>query len=196
MKYSIETNIPFKNTSVFSNRNNIVISPYSNRIRNLGHRRWLLKYKNKKYYKTNPELYRIMLGTFGYSKPRVSVTFSKNGRKYKFGATLRNMVFNTESNLKNNNNRKHYLIFYLDPFNKEININFKNVKGAKITFINKILQEPRFKYGYCHNDRWRSCHIKDYLGNTKYYQGHITDISTCKPFDTHKGPFNSYCANF
>lgn len=195
MKYSIETNIPFPLTSIISNKHGLVISPYSNKLRNLGHKRWKLKYKNKIFYKTNPELYRIMQGTFGFSNPRTIVSFRKNNKNYKFTAVLRNMVFHTQHNLKHNNPRKHYLVFYLDPLNKKINLNFKQVKRVNISFYNKILKGPRFQYGYCHNDRWKPCKLKNYLGNTEYFQGHIKDISFCKPFDTHKGNFNIYCAN-
>ncbi|GAG35262.1 unnamed protein product [marine sediment metagenome] len=194
MNYSIETNIPFPQTSIISNKQGLVISPFSNKLKNIGNKRWKLKYKNKIFYKTNPELYRIILGTLGYSNPKTIISFSKNNRKYKFKAILRNMIYNTQHNLKNNKTTKHYLVFYLDPINKNININFKKVNKLNLTFNNKILKSPRFQYGYCDNDRWKSCKPIDYLGKTKYYQGHIQDISFCKVYDNRKGPFNMYCA--
>jgi len=195
MKYTIETNRFFRNTSIFTSHNHIVVSPFSYKIRNLGEKRWKLKYRGKIFYKTNVELDRIMKGTLGYSNPKVLVSFSVNKKRFRFSAILRNMTFHTESNLKNHRKKKHYLFFYLDPINKDINVNFNKVNRTNITFVNKILKPPRYQYGYCDGDRWKPCKVTDYLGKTKYFQGHVQDISFCKPFDHHKGPFNIYCAN-
>ena len=195
MKYTITTNIPFGLASIFADKYGIVVSPYSYKLRNLGHNRWKLKYKNKQFYKTNPEVGRIMRGNFGDSNPKKVITFTRNGKLYKLTGVLRNMVYHTDDNLKNNQAKKHYLIFYIDPSNKKINMSFKQVKKLNISFLNRVLSGPRFQYGYCHYNRWKPCNVLDYLGKTKYFQGHIQDISFCKPFDHHKGPFNPYCVN-
>jgi hypothetical protein len=190
MSFNFTSNRTFKKGIIVQENQHMVLSIYSNKEINIGNKRWCLDFDKKKIYKTNNDLTVILKDSIPYKKPNITI----NCGTQKFRGKIRNIIYNTQSNLKNNNTRKFFLVFY-------INTN-TNVKHKKITNINqfniniksKILKPPLFKYGFCDNFTYNPCTLKDYVYKKTFKKTLLSKSNNCIPFDTRKGPFNMYCA--
>ena len=192
MKFHFSTHRKFLRARIVVEDKVAILSFYSYKLNNLGKKRWHLKYKGKDYYKNNNELQRMLKDSLPYNQPIISV---KNKKGLNFKAKINNMIYNTSSNLKNNLDKKYFLVFYIDLPKKHFKLKKAfELRNIEVDIKSKVLSGPRFQYGYCDDFMYRPCSIKDYLDGKMYMEGILTGPSLCMPFDHEKGPFNMYCA--
>ena len=191
MKYHFKTNRLFNNGVLVTEQKYAVLSLFSSKLNNLGKDRWYMTYNNNKFYRNNNQLQMYLKDTIRYEKP--SIKIKCNGKTVK--GKIRNLIFNTSCNLKNNSVKKYFLVFYINLDKSMSKTKMaQELKNICIEIKSKVFEGPQFEYGYCDNFNFKSCTIEDYLNNKKLGKPLYTRPNRCRIFDHKKGPFNMYCA--